>query len=169
MNDIREFHTVRGYQLLEQKKGVLTSAMEDYLEMIYRSSLEEGYLRINKLAAVLNVQAPSATKMVQKLTQLGLLDYQKYGIIMLTDKGKQIGEFLLNRHQIIETFLKSIGISQNILAETELIEHSISIHTLKTIDLFNEFIVINPEFVEKFEEYKKVHLINNESASATTR
>ena len=33
-----QFHTVRGYQLLEQNKSVLTSAMEDYLEMIYRNN-----------------------------------------------------------------------------------------------------------------------------------
>jgi len=31
-----EFHTVRGYQLIEQEKKLLTSAMEDYLEMIFR-------------------------------------------------------------------------------------------------------------------------------------
>ena len=158
MKNEREFHTVRGYQILEQKKRLLTSAMEDYLEMIYRESLlENGYLRINKLAEVLNVQAPSATKMVQKLTKLGLINYQKYGIIMLTVKGKQIGEFLLNRHQIIEEFLKSIGV-QNTLVETELIEHNISIHTLQIIDLLNNFFVNNPDFVEKFERFKQTSL-----------
>lgn len=158
MKDNREFHTVRGYQLMEQKKGELTPAMEDYLEMIYRGSLEEGYLRINKLALELNVQASSATKMVQKLTGFGLINYQKYGVIMLTDKGRQIGEFLLNRHRIIETFLKSIGI-HNILAETELIEHNISLHTLQTIDLLNKFISNSPDFIERFklfmESYKE--------------
>jgi DtxR family Mn-dependent transcriptional regulator len=158
MKDDREFRTVRGYQLLEQKKRLLTSAMEDYLEMIYRESLlGDGYLRINKLAEVLNVQAPSATKMVQKLTNLGLINYQKYGIIILTDKGKQIGEFLLSRHQIIEAFLKSIGI-QNTLVETELIEHNISIHTLQTIDLLNKFLAVNPDFIEKFERFKQTSL-----------
>ena len=47
--------------------------MEDYLEMIYRASLKDGYIRITTLSALLNVRAPSATKMVQKLTGLGLL------------------------------------------------------------------------------------------------
>ena len=68
----KNFHTVRGYQLLEQKKRTLTPAMEDYLEMIYRSSLKDGYIRISTLSALLNVRAPSATKMVQKLTALDL-------------------------------------------------------------------------------------------------
>lgn len=156
MDNIKEFHTVRGYQLLEQEKKMLTPAMEDYLEMIYRRSLEESYLRVNTLAELLNVRAPSVTKMVQKLTHLGLLDYKKYGIILLTEKGKQIGEFLLNRHNIIETFLKSIGISENVLIETELIEHNISIRTLQTLDMFNKFLLAKPDFIKQFEQFKKL-------------
>lgn len=154
MKDNQAFHTVRGYQLLEQQEKLLTSAMEDYLEMIYRNSLKEGYMRINTLAELLNVQASSATKMVQKLTNLGMLNYKKYGIIFMTDKGKYMGEFLLNRHNIIETFLKTIGISKNVLVETELIEHNISNHTLFNIELFNSFIKDNPEFTARFEQYK---------------
>ena len=36
--------------------------MEDYLEMIYRSSLKDGYIRISTLSALLNVQAPPQPK-----------------------------------------------------------------------------------------------------------
>jgi Mn-dependent DtxR family transcriptional regulator len=43
--------------------------------------------------------------MVQKLTEAGFLKYEKYGIIFLTDQGREIGEFLLKRHNIIEKFL----------------------------------------------------------------
>jgi len=57
-----EFHTVRGYQLIEQEKKLLTSAMEDYLEMIFRNIKKEGYMRINTLAEMLNVRPSSATK-----------------------------------------------------------------------------------------------------------
>lgn len=150
MEEPRQFHTVRGYQLLEQNKKLLTSAMEDYLEMIYRNSLVEGYMRINTLSELLNVQAPSATKMVQKLSKFGLLDYKKYGIIFLTENGKEIGMFLLHRHNIIETFLKSIGVSDNLLIETELIEHVISVNTLQRIELLNNFFKANPDLSKLF-------------------
>ncbi|PKM45465.1 MAG: DtxR family transcriptional regulator [Firmicutes bacterium HGW-Firmicutes-8] len=150
----KEFHTVRGYQLLEQNKRLLTSAMEDYLEMIYRNSVQEGFLRINKLAELLNVKASSASKMVQKLGERGLLIYEKYGIIILTEEGKEIGKYLLNRHNVIEGFLKTIGISENILVETELIEHHISSHTLKNINMLNHFFSKNPKIMKKFEEFK---------------
>lgn len=150
MEEPRQFHTVRGYQLLEQNKKLLTSAMEDYLEMIYRNSLVEGYMRINTLSELLNVQAPSATKMVQKLSKLGLLDYKKYGIIFLTENGKEIGMFLLHRHNVIETFLRNMDVGDNLLIETELIEHVISANTLHKIELLNSFLEKNPDLAAMF-------------------
>lgn len=151
----QDFHTVRGYQLLNQEDRLLTSAMEDYLEMIYRSISANGYLRIHTLSEMLNVKPSSATKMVQKLTELELVDYKKYGIILLTQKGEKLGKFLLNRHNIIEKFLKTIGINESLLLETELIEHNISAGTLQNIEQLNLFLEMNPEIVKKFEEFKR--------------
>jgi len=155
MEELEKFHTVRGYQLLEQNKKLLTSAMEDYLEMIYRNSLTEGYMRINTLSELLNVQAPSATKMVQKLTGLGLLDYKRYGIIFLTENGRDIGKFLLQRHNIIEQFLRHLGVGESILQETELTEHNITAGTLQKIDLLNRFFDTYPDYIRKFQQFKK--------------
>ncbi|NLU52008.1 MAG: DtxR family transcriptional regulator [Clostridiaceae bacterium] len=157
-----QFHTVRGYQLMEQSKRLLTPAMEDYLEMIYRYSLQEGYIRINKLAEQLNVKASSASRMAQRLGELSMLKYEKYGIITLTEKGKQIGKFLLTRHTIIENFLRTIGSGDN-LYETELIEHNISLETLRNINLLNRFLEENPEIMDKFNEYRAIHSGNVDS------
>ena len=155
MDQISKFHTVRGYQLLSQNKNLLTSAMEDYLEMIYRNSLVEGYMRINTLSDLLNVAAPSATKMVQKLSKLGLLDYKKYGIIFLTENGREIGKFLLDRHNTIQVFLNNLGVTEDILVETELIEHYVSVTTLNKIGLFNKFLVNNPEVLNRLSDFIK--------------
>jgi Mn-dependent DtxR family transcriptional regulator len=156
VEESEKFHTVRGYQLLEQNKKLLTPAMEDYLEMIYRNSLVEGYMRINTLSGLLNVQAPSATRMVQKLASLGLLSYKRYGIIFLTDNGKEIGKFLLERHRIIETFLRHIGVGDSVLLETELIEHNITASTLHEIDCLNRFFENDPEVSERFRAFKRM-------------
>lgn len=121
--------------------------------MIYRNSLSENYMRINTISELLNVAAPSATKMVQRLTKLGLLDYKKYGIIFLTENGREIGKFLLERHNIIEVFLKNLGVQEDLLIETELIEHNISASTLANINLFNKFLIQNPEIAKKYHEY----------------
>jgi Mn-dependent DtxR family transcriptional regulator len=157
LDQISKFYTVRGYQLLSQNKNLLTSSMEDYLEMIYRNSLVEGYMRINTISELLNVAAPSASKMVQKLTKLGLLDYKKYGIIFLTDNGREIGKFLLERHNNIELFLKNLGVNDDILIQTELIEHNISASTLTKISIFNAFLTNNPDISEKYCEFLNLY------------
>lgn len=151
----REFHTVRGYQMLNSEKKILTSSLEDYLEMIYRICLEEGYTRINQLADKLNVRPSSTTKIVQKLCKLELVDYQKYGIIQLTEDGKTIGEFLLKRHEIIQEFLKNLGIEDTLLKDTELIEHDVSQSTLKAIYSLNKFLSDNPQVKNQYEVYKR--------------
>ncbi|WP_027623871.1 iron dependent repressor, metal binding and dimerization domain protein [Clostridium lundense] len=150
-----DFYTVRGYEILEKEKNVLTHSMEDYLEMIYRKSLEEGYTRINVLAESLNVQPPSATKMVQKLTKLEFVNYEKYGIIQLTQKGEAMGEFLLNRHEIIEDFFKTIGVKEEILVNIELMEHNITNDALNKIERLNYFFKDNYDVKKRFLEYTK--------------
>ena len=150
--DNREFYTVRGYQMLNDNK--LTSSMEDYLEMIYRITLEADYIRVNQLAEKLNVQPSSTTKVVQKLKKLGMIDYEKYGIIKLTDEGKELGQFLFKRHEILESFLKKIGVKETLLKDTEMIEHDMSLSTLNNINILNEFFTEYPDILDKYYVYK---------------
>lgn len=156
MEEFSKFHTVRGYQRMEKSEKILTSAMEDYLEMIYRNSLNDGLIRINILSELLNVAAPSATKMVQNLSALGFVHYKKYGYVFLTEKGRETGEFLYERHNTIETLLKSLDVDEaDLLADTELIEHDISENTLLTVELFNRFMEANPNFRKEYIAYKR--------------
>lgn len=158
MDESSKFHTVRGYQRLDKQDQRLTSAMEDYLEMIYRSSLTDGYMRINTLSELLNVAAPSATKMVQNLSKIGLVDYKRYEMIVLTEKGREVGKYLLNRHNIIETFFSNLGVTDDLLAETELVEHDISSTTLQRFTMFNLFLAQNPEILKRYEEFMQAYI-----------
>ncbi|KHO40134.1 DtxR family transcriptional regulator [Clostridium tetani] len=155
MNRNKNFYTVRGYEILKKDKNLLTNSMEDYLEMIYRNSLISGYTRIKELSESLNIRPSSATKMVQKLSELGFVNYEKYGIVKLTKKGEDIGGFLLKRHSIIENFLKNMGVKKDILINIELIEHSVTEEALEKIDLFNKFLKENKDIKEKFENFIK--------------
>jgi Mn-dependent DtxR family transcriptional regulator len=140
---------------------MLTSAMEDYLEMIFRNTKSDGYIRINELADKLNVRASSATKMVQKLGEIGLIKYKRYGIIELSESGKELGEYLLKRHEIIEKFLETIGIDENLLVETELIEHNISSNTLEHLQIFNSFFAANPDLHRRLSIYMSANKQTN--------
>ena len=154
--DHEEYYTVRGYQLLKQNQEFITPAMEDYLEMIYRGCMEEGYARISKLSQSLNVRASSATKMVQRLGALGLIKYERYGIINLSEKGQEIGHFLLNRHNTLEEFFQLIGSEEHeILKQVELIEHNLSTGTVLNIRSLCDFFYDHPELHDLFNEHKK--------------
>ena len=65
MSGKEEFYTLKGYQINEA--GELTTAMEDYLEMICRIAEGEGGVRVGTLSQKLHVKPSSATKMLQQL------------------------------------------------------------------------------------------------------
>lgn len=124
--------------------------------MIYRCSLDEEYIRLNTVAHLLNVRDSSASKMMKKLRELSLICYKKYGVITLSDKGRKFGEYLYKRHNIVEEFLKNLsGEDQDVLLETELIEHVIGEKTVENIRILNEFFSQNPEVHLMYINFKK--------------
>lgn len=150
------FRTFRGYQLKNQREGKLTAALEDYLEMVYRLCLEDNYARVGKLSELLHVKPSSTSKMIFRLVDLGYLEYDRYDSILLTDKGKKIGAYLLDRHDTLESFLAMIG-NTNPLEETELIEHSLSSSTISKIKGLLEFFMENPDIEKEYKIFKKQH------------
>lgn len=150
----REFRTVRGYQIKQQETKAITASMEDYLEMTYRLARDKGYTRMGDLATALNVQPPSASKMVQKLADMGYLQFEKYGVIELSKKGYEHGQYLLKRHETLERFLNIIGVKEQLLEETEKIEHYISPETIEKIMLLVAFMEDNPEWLKAFNDFK---------------
>lgn len=151
----KDFHTVRGYENINMNKKLLTPSMEDYLEMIYRCSQNEEFVRLNRIAQKLNVRDSSASKMMKKLGELNLIKYERYGVIMLTEQGKRIGSYLLSRHNIIDKFFEYIGKTDDTLSEIELIEHVISSETVENMYFFNKFLEENKDILEEYNRFKK--------------
>lgn len=148
-----DFFTFSEY--MKRECDTLTASMEDYLEMTYRLSEQIGFTRIHDLAKALNVQPPSATRMIQKLAELKFVKYERYGIIILTKNGKSMGKYLLRRHNIIEGFFKVLGISEGILEQTEKLEHTISNETVEYLEDFISFIQERPEIISDFDLFRK--------------
>ncbi|MEW6524194.1 MAG: iron dependent repressor, metal binding and dimerization domain protein [Bacillota bacterium] len=146
------FRTFRGYAM-QEGGGSLTPSLEDYLEMLFRLAQKSGYTRLNDLATVLNVQPASASKMVQRLGQEGLLKYERYGTLELTDGGRKLGAVLLARHQLLEEFLRTIGVTGPVLEDTERIEHNISEETLTCMAAVVEFARANPGWLQTYRDY----------------
>lgn len=155
MKDNREeFYTARGYEITADE-NTLTPSMEDYIEMICRLSQQTGYTRVNDLAESLNVQPPSVSKMMQKLSEKSLLNYEKYGMIHLTEEGKKLGDFFLQRHNTLKEFFSLLGIKSNIQKKVEQMEHYVSWDTFQVIRSFVSFLEENKQVLEQFDEFKK--------------
>ncbi|EMT47184.1 MULTISPECIES: transcriptional regulator MntR [Anoxybacillus] len=118
-----------------------TPSMEDYIEQIYILIEEKGYARVSDIAEALSVHPSSVTKMVQKLDKDEYLVYEKYRGLVLTPKGKKIGKRLVYRHELLEQFMRLIGVAEeNIYRDVEGIEHHLSWNAIDRIgDLVQYF------------------------------
>lgn len=125
------FYTLKGYSLLEHTK--ITSSMEDYLEMIYRLHQEGPPVRIKELAARLHVKPSSASKMTGNLKEQGLVAFEKYGTVSLTEDGFRLGEYLLFRHQVLHHFFCYVNQSTDELEQVEKVEHFMEPKTVYNI------------------------------------
>ena len=118
-----------------------TPSMEDYIEQIYILIEDKGYARVSDIAEHLSVHPSSVTKMVQKLDKDEYLVYEKYRGLVLTTKGKKIGQRLVYRHELLEQFLRVIGVKEeHIYADVEGIEHHLSWESIdRIVDLVQYF------------------------------
>lgn len=133
MNHGDGFYTMKGYE--RNGEIEMSSAMEDYLEMIMRLYQEQGVVRVTDLSKMLHVKPSSVTKMVQQLKLSGYIHCQRYGDIFLTDKGVKAGGYLLFRHDVVHRFLCALNHTENELEQVEKIEHFLNRNTIENLEL----------------------------------
>ena len=137
-----------------------TPSMEDYIEQIYILIEDKGYARVSDIAENLSVHPSSVTKMVQKLDKDDYLIYEKYRGLVLTMKGKKIGKRLVYRHELLEQFLRVIGVKEELIYEdVEGIEHHLSWESIdRIVDLVQYF----EEDENRISELRKIQSKNEE-------
>lgn len=132
-----------------------TPSMEDHIEQIYLLIENKGYARVSDIAEALSVLPSSVTKMVQKLDKDGYLVYEKYRGLTLTSKGEKLGKRLVKRHELLENFLRLIGVDENLIyADVEGIEHHLSWNSINRIADLVQLLEEDSELVKKLEEMK---------------
>lgn len=149
---IQEYHTFYDYM----KQANLTASEEDYIEMIYRLAQPNKIeIRVNELATSLNIKSSSVTKMIKKLNEKNLIIYERYGKIRLTNEGWKVAHYLYQRHHLIYQFLQEIGVQQDLLDETEKMEHTVGQETLQCLNKLIDFFIRFPQIREQFHQFKK--------------
>lgn len=124
-----------------------TPRTEDYVEVVYELILEKGYARIIDISGHLHVSSPTATKMIQKLADDGLVEYERYRGIALTPDGTELAKRLRVRHDIITSFLRLLGADEATAhKQTEGIEHHLDAGTLARLAELVEFASAHPDW-----------------------
>ena len=131
MTEEEGYFTLKGYRL-RQGRGI-TDAMEDYVEMLFREG-GSGQVRTGRLARLLHVGPSSVSKMAAVLRKEGLAEYQPYGAIALTPRGRELGAYLLRRHQVLRRFFRFLNGPESSLREVEQLEHFIRPRTLENLE-----------------------------------
>jgi DtxR family Mn-dependent transcriptional regulator len=109
----------------------ITPAIEDYLKAIYQLDQEApgaGSVTGHRIAERLGVASPSVTNMIKRLSELGLVQHERYRGVELSDAGERIALEMVRHHRLLERYLvEALGYRwDEVHDEAERLEHHIS-------------------------------------------
>jgi Mn-dependent DtxR family transcriptional regulator len=134
-----------------------SQSAEDYLERIHELIEEKGYARVVDIASSLKVKQASVTSMVQKLGELGYLNYEKYRGLILTDKGRTVARRIQTRHETLSRFFSLFGLDADTQRrDIEGIEHHLSPATVDVLANLTTFFEEHPDTLRQFQQSRRV-------------
>lgn len=98
---------------------MVSKALEEYLKTMYVLKKQNGNVRVTDIANKMNCTKPSVNKALYNLKDNGLVNYESYGTIELTQKGENLAKKVLEAYDIVYVFLKDVLNLESKQAETE--------------------------------------------------
>ncbi|MFD2302145.1 transcriptional regulator MntR [Roseibacillus ishigakijimensis] len=125
-------------------------AMEDYLEQISGLIAEKGYARVVDIAERLSVSQASVTNMIKRLDGEGLVNYERYRGTTLTERGQEVADYIIRRHDILTRLLQLFDIDDaTIYDDVEGMEHHVSSPTMRVFEALVSELEASPEAVTR--------------------
>jgi DtxR family transcriptional regulator, Mn-dependent transcriptional regulator len=121
--------TIISVMASQDPTALRSQAVQDYAKAIYALELREGdAVSTNALADRLGVTAASASGMVKRLDELGLVEHQPYRGVSLTEDGRRVALEVMRHHRLLELYLvQSLGVPwDRVHQEAEVLEHVLS-------------------------------------------
>jgi DtxR family transcriptional regulator, Mn-dependent transcriptional regulator len=103
--------------------------VQDYAKAIYALQSRHGEATsTNALADRLGVTPASASGMVKRLVELGLVEHQPYHGVSLTEEGRRVALEVIRHHRLLELYLvETLGVPwDRVHDEAEVLEHVLS-------------------------------------------
>ena len=96
----------------------LSESAEMMIKNINELAADEKRVRTSDLAMKTDLKPATVTEMIQRLGDLGLVDYEAYHGVHLTKQGQHVADVIEHRFNILERFLTEIlGVEGNEAAE----------------------------------------------------
>jgi DtxR family transcriptional regulator, Mn-dependent transcriptional regulator len=112
-----------------QEPTTISSAIEDYAKAIYALERRgEEAVSTTALAERLGVTPASASGMVKRLCELGLVEHERYHGVSLTADGLRVALEVMRHHRLLELYLvEDLGVPwDRVHGEAEVLEHVLS-------------------------------------------
>jgi len=124
----------------------LSATLEDYLEVVLRFQRTKHFARVSDISTALGVAKSAVTAALQSLSTKGLLNYQPYEPVTLTEEGEKRAEEILLRHRVILDFLQNVLALEAKQAEATAceMEHAVNASVLEKFVCFLAFVGTRP-------------------------
>ena len=125
----------------------VSESLQSYLEVILDLENLQRVARAKDIADRLKIQRTSVTGALKSLEEKGLIHYQPYSFISLTDNGKRVAEEIAHRHRVLKDFLLNVLQVDEKTADTTAcrMEHVIDRTTVDRLVCFIEYIHAGPQ------------------------
>ena len=87
---------------------MVSKALEEYLKTMYVLKKQNGNIRVTDIANKMNCTKSSVNKAIYNLKDNGLLNYESYGTIEITQEGEDLAKKVLEAYDIVYLFLKDV-------------------------------------------------------------
>ncbi|MBQ8634940.1 metal-dependent transcriptional regulator [bacterium] len=119
---------------------MLTSGLEDYLELIHNTISQNKEIKAIDIANTFNISRPSVSEALIRLADLDLIIYEGRKGIKITSKGIEQAQKTAKKHKILSRFFTQILKIDEKLADKNAckIEHVIDDEIIRKIEKFTE-------------------------------
>ncbi|MCH5342957.1 MAG: metal-dependent transcriptional regulator [Acetatifactor sp.] len=105
----------------------INESAENYLETILILSKGHPVVRAVDIATELGFKKSSVSVAMKNLRESGHITVTREGYIYLTESGKAIADMIYERHELLSSWLESLGVDKQVAAKDACrIEHVIS-------------------------------------------
>jgi DtxR family transcriptional regulator, Mn-dependent transcriptional regulator len=84
---------------------MISQTEENYLKALWNITGIKGEASVNELSKQLDIKMPTVNSMMKRLAEKGLVIYESYKPLKLTDKGKKLAAMIIRKHRLTEMFL----------------------------------------------------------------